>query len=167
MVDVSNGTRRVSYCLLPPSPSDNCAVAYSATNANRGVTVFSWLRSTLPHYAVPCSDVSRHRKRLQRGYRHYNYRGLSRGQSQDCCSWSRCRRFSGGSLCRTARRRFLMGEEKNKAKYEGLPVQKPVTAPERQMIFAAPQLHSSKNPIHEANNPQIEIPSELPVPEGK
>lgn len=61
---------------------------------------------------------------------------------------------------------FLWGRRKTRAKYEGLPVQKPVTAPEGHMMFAAPQLHGS-NPIYEANNSQIEFPSELPVPGGK
>lgn len=111
-----NETRRVFYCLLSPCPIDKCADACSATIANRGIPVFSWLRSTLPHYAVPCSDVSRHRKRLQRGYRHCNHRGLNRGQSPNCCRWSRRRRFSGGSFCRNARCRFLV--EKTSVKYE-------------------------------------------------
>jgi hypothetical protein len=57
-------------------------------------------------------------------------------------------------------------EEKDKVKYEGLPVQKPVTAPDGQMMFAAPQLHGS-NPIYEVKNSRIIIPCELPVPEGK
>lgn len=61
---------------------------------------------------------------------------------------------------------FLWGRRKTRAKYEGLLVRKPVTAPEGQMMFAAPQLHGL-NPIYGANNSQIEIPSELPVPEGK
>lgn len=61
---------------------------------------------------------------------------------------------------------FLWGRRETGAKYEGFPVQKPATAPEGQMMFAAFQLHGP-NPIYEANNPQIEIPSELPVPEGK
>ncbi|KAL4912946.1 hypothetical protein BDW62DRAFT_9050 [Aspergillus aurantiobrunneus] len=61
---------------------------------------------------------------------------------------------------------FLWGRRKTRAKYEGLPVQKPVTAPGGHMMFAAPQLHGS-NPIYEANNSQIGIPSELPVPGAK
>lgn len=61
---------------------------------------------------------------------------------------------------------FLWGRRKTRVKYEGLPVQKPVTAPEGQMMFAALQLHGS-NPIYEAKNSQIMIPCELPVPEGK
>lgn len=60
----------------------------------------------------------------------------------------------------------FLWRRKTRVKYEGLPVQKPVTTPEGQKMFAALQLHGS-NPIYEANNPQIEVPSELPVPEGK
>lgn len=61
---------------------------------------------------------------------------------------------------------FLWGRRKTRAKYEGLPVQKAVTAPEGQMMFAAPQLHGS-NPIYKAKNSQIIIPCELLVLEGK
>lgn len=61
---------------------------------------------------------------------------------------------------------FLWGRRKTRAKYEGSPVQKPVTAPEGQMMLAAPQLHGS-NPIYEASNSQIEISSKLPMPEVK